>query len=376
MNARRVYSTTKMHIRTFSREKAALFFTFFFPIMLMVLFGLIFQNQGNVSYTIHVQDQDNSALSHNFTKDMGKAKSITVQIISSNISADQYMKDNDVNFLLVIPKGYEQALISYMARDQNATLPPNSTFNLTVKYDPSDSSAQVKLQIVTSIVQFMNKGLSGVTVDAVGLEPRSIVSTKFTYIEFFIPGVIGLTVMTSAVFGSIADENEYKQKGIIRKLSTTPITRGEWILSTMLYQLFLAAISSMLILMVGYIAFGAILLINIYLPVIVVATAFAFSGLGMLLGRLAKDAQSAAALANVITFPMMFLSGSFFPMEQMPGFLQSFARVLPLYYVNQGLRESMIFDNFMAAGMNSVVVGAFAVIVFTLGIYLTTWKQD
>jgi ABC-2 type transport system permease protein len=376
MNFARVYSTTVMHIRTFFREKAALFFTFFFPIMLMVLFGLIFQNQGNVNYTIHIQDQDNTPMSHEFLKEMGKAKSITVQKVDANQSAEQYMKDNDVNFMLIIPRGYEQALLAHLARDQNATSLPNSTFNFTVRYDPSDSSAQVKLQIVNSIVQSMNKGLSGVAVDVLGLEQKSIVSTRFTYIEFFIPGVIGLTVMTSAVFGSIADENEYKQKGIIRKLSTTPITRGEWILSTMIYQLFLAAISTALILIVGYIAFGAVLLLNIYLPVIVVATAFAFSGLGMLVGRLAKDAQSGVALANVITFPMMFLSGSFFPMEQMPDFLRTFAKVLPLYYVNQGLRESMIFYNLAAAAQNTVVIGVFAIVVFALGIYLTTWKQD
>jgi len=369
MNPRRVYSTTKMHIRTFFREKAALFFTFFFPVMLMVLFGLIFQNQGNVNYTIHVQDQDNTPLSHNFTDMLGKIKGVTVQRVDANLSAKQYMTDNDINFMLMIPKGYQEAIYARMSDD------PNATFNFTLRYDPTDSSAQVKLSLITTVVQEMNKKLAGAT-DTLHTRYESVVSESFSYIEFFIPGVIGLTVMTSAVFGSIADENEYRQKGIIRKLSTTPITRSEWIFSTMIYQLFLAAISTVLILIVGYFAFGAVLLINIYLPVLVVATAFAFSGLGMLLGRLAKDAQSAAALANVITFPMMFLSGSFFPMEQMPGFLQSFAKVLPLYYVNQGMRESMIFDNMMAAGQNTIVIGVFAIIVFALGIYLTTWKQD
>jgi len=369
MNFPRVYSTTKMHIRTFFREKAALFFTFFFPIMLMVLFGLIFQNQGNVNYDILVQDQDDTPLSNNFTHTLGSIKGITVSKLGANVSADQYMKDHDVNFLLIIPRGYQDAIIARSSYD------PNVTFNFTIRYDPSDSSAQVKMSLINVVVQQMNKGLSG-SKDTLGVHGKSIVSTRFTYIEFFIPGLIGLSVMTSAVFGSIADENEYKQKGIIRKLSTTPITRGEWILSTMIYQLFLAGISTVLVLVVGYIAFGAVLLINIYLPLLVVATAFAFSGLGMLLGRLAKDAQSSVALANVITFPMMFLSGSFFPMEQMPAFLQTFARVLPLYYVNQGLRESMIFDNFMAAGTNTLVIGVFAIIVFALGLYLTTWKQD
>jgi ABC-2 type transport system permease protein len=289
------------------------------------------------------------------------------------------MKDNQINFLLIVPKGYQDAVNASLARlmhEPNATFDPNSTFDLTVKYDPTDSSAQVKLQIVGAVVQAMNKGLSGVRVDPLGLEYKSIVATKFSYIEFFIPGVIGMTVMTSAVFGTILDDNEYKQKGIIRKLSTTPITRGEWILTTMIYQLFLAMISTVLILVVGYIVFRAVMIINIFLPLIVIATAFAFSGLGMLVGRLAKDAQSSSALANVITFPMMFLSGTFFPMEMMPAFLRSFAKVLPLYYVNQGLRESMIFDNLTAAGTDMAVIGVIAMIIFAAGVYLTTWKQD
>lgn len=374
MDAGRVYSTTKMHIRTFFREKAAIFFTFFFPIMLMVLFGLIFQNQGNVNYTIQVQDRDNTDLSHNFTHILGGVKGVTVETIDPGVDAAQYMKDKQVNFMVIIPRGYQDAIIARMGHDPNATF-NLTTFNLTIRYDPSDSSAQVKMQLVTAVIQRMNKVLSGAE-DTIGMKPQSIVGTRFNFIEFFIPGLIGLTVMTSAVFGSISDENEYKQKGIIRKLSTTPITRGEWILSTMLYQLFLAMISTLEILLIGYLLFGAALIINVFLPIVVVATAFAFSGLGMLMGRLAKDAQSAAALANVITFPMMFLSGSFFPMEQMPGFLQAFAKVLPLYYVNQGLRESMLFDNFLLAATNTLVIGIFSIVVFALGVLLTTWKQD
>ncbi|MBM4248530.1 MAG: ABC transporter permease [Euryarchaeota archaeon] len=369
MNPRRVHSTTVMHIRTFSREKAALFFTFFFPIMLMVLFGLIFQNTGNVDYTIHIQDQDGSYWSQNLTGTMGKVKGITVQRVDPDADSARYMKDNDVNFLLIIPRGYNDTINSRLSGV------PDTKLNLTIKYDPSDSAAQVKFQLVGGVIGYLNKMLSGQN-DTLIMNPQSVISRNFSYIEFFIPGLIGLTVMTSAVFGSIGDENEYRQKGIIRKLSTTPITRGEWILSTMLYQLFLAAISTTLVLGVGYIVFGAALFINAYLPVVVVATAFAFSGVGMLFGRLAKDAQSAAALANVITFPMMFLSGSFFPLEQMPDFLQSFARVLPLYYVNQGLRESMLFENMAAAGQATAVIAVFAVIIFALGVYLTTWKQD
>jgi ABC-2 type transport system permease protein len=96
----------------------------------------------------------------------------------------------------------------------------------------------------------------------------------------------------------------------------------------------------------------------------------------MILTRFVKEAQSAAAAANAISFPMMFLSGSFFPIELMPGFLQTLARILPLYYVNEGLRASMVFEDNMAALRYAAVIGVFAAVVFILGIMTTTLSEE
>jgi len=96
----------------------------------------------------------------------------------------------------------------------------------------------------------------------------------------------------------------------------------------------------------------------------------------MILTRFVDEAESALAAANAIMFPMMFLSGSFFPIEMMPGFLQKFAKILPLYYVNEGLRAAMIFDDHMAALKDSAVIGVFAAVVFILGIIATKWEES
>ena len=73
---------------------------------------------------------------------------------------------------------------------------------------------------------------------------------------------------------------------------------------------------------------------------------------------------------------MMFLSGSFFPVEAMPQFLKDFALILPLYYVNQGLREAMLFNDIVASIYYTVVVMVFAIIVFVAGLFFTSWKND
>ena len=95
----------------------------------------------------------------------------------------------------------------------------------------------------------------------------------------------------------------------------------------------------------------------------------------MILTRVANEAESAAAAANFIMFPMMFLSGSFFPLELMPGFLQTIARLLPLYYVNEGLRAAMVSGRPRAALRDAAMIGAFAAVVFVLGVKTTKWEE-
>jgi ABC-2 type transport system permease protein len=185
-----------------------------------------------------------------------------------------------------------------------------------------------------------------------------------------------MTVMTASLFGAVNVNAELRQKGVLRKLSTTPITRTDWILSNILYQFILAVLSTIVILLVSYAVFNVSLRINAWLPVFVVLDVFAFVGLGMMLTRVAKEAESAAAAANAFMFPMMFLSGTFFPVEMMPGFLQKFARVLPLYYVNEGLRASMVSVDNMAALGYAAVIGVFAAVAFVLGVMTTTLSEE
>ena len=168
---------------------------------------------------------------------------------------------------------------------------------------------------------------------------------------------------------------ELRQKGVIRKLSTTPITHTDWILSNILYQFIIAVICTIAMLVVSYAVFNVSLQINAWLLVFIVLDVFTFVGIGMILTRFVKEAQSAAAAANAIMFPMMFLSGSFFPLDMMPGFLQKFARILPLYYLNEGLRASMVFVNHMTALRYSAIIGVFAAVVFVLGIMATKWEN-
>jgi ABC-2 type transport system permease protein len=365
-------------LKTFSREKSAMFFTIAFPIILILVFGTIFLNQDNVSFDIHVQDLDQTDSSAQLVKILELNGKVKITTIDPAIDATQYAKDRKLTLVLVIPSGYEKALarrLGLVGGIPNAAFrDPNASVTVTYIYDASSSATATKIQLIRSGFAVVNQGMSGQP-PFIRAAETPMLTKKYRFIEFFVPGIIAMSVMTSSLSGAVNMNAELRQKGVIRKLSTTPITRTDWILSNILYQFILAVISTMAILVVSYAVFSVRLQINGWLFVLLVLEVFAFGGIGMILTRVANEAESATAAANFIMFPMMFLSGSFFPLEMMPGFLQTIARILPLYYVNEGLRAAMVIVDNTAALRYSAMIGVFATVVFVLGINTTKWEE-
>ena len=365
-------------LKSFCREKSAVFFTIAFPIILILVFGTIFMNQDDVSFELHVQDLDQTTSSAQLVKTLELDGRFKIAQVDPAIDATRYAKDKQVNLVLVIPTGYQRALVQRLGLvggvPSAAFRNSNASVTVTYIYDASSSSVSQKMQILQSALGAVNQGMSGEPPFIRSAE-TSILARKFRFIEFFVPGIIAMSVMTSSLSGAVNMNAELRQKGVIRKLSTTPITHSDWVLSNILYQVILAVISATAILLVSYAVFNVSLRIDAWLPAFIVLEVFAFAGIGMILTRVAKEAESAMAAANAIMYPMMFLSGSFFPLEMMPGFLQKIARILPLYYGNEGLRAAMVFTDNMTALRCSGIIGVFAAVVFVVGIMTTKWEE-
>jgi len=365
-------------LKSFYREKSAVFFTIAFPIILILVFGTIFMNQDDVSFELHVQDLDQTTSSAQLVKTLELDGRFKIAQVDPAIDATRYAKDKQVNLVLVIPTGYQRALVQRLGLvggvPSAAFRNSNASVAVTYIYDASSSSVSQKMQILQSALGAVNQGMSGEPPFIRSAE-TSILAKKFRFIEFFVPGIIAMSVMTSSLSGAVNMNAELRQKGVIRKLSTTPITHSDWVLSNILYQVILAVMSATAILLVSYAVFNVSLRIDAWLPAFIVLEVFAFAGIGMILTRVAKEAESAMAGANAIMYPMMFLSGSFFPLEMMPGFLQKIARILPLYYGNEGLRAAMVFADNMTALRCSAIIGVFAAVVFVVGIMTTKWEE-
>jgi ABC-2 type transport system permease protein len=356
-------------VRSWSRSRGTVFWSLLFPVMLILLFGAIFSGMGDSKYTLYVQDLDHTEMSSGFVSALNKTGVISIKNVTTNTSIISYIKDNNIKNLIVIPKGYQseiqRSLIDYTAK-----------VNITYYSDPTEQqTAQVLRTVISKVIDGFNMQITNGRA-VVGYSEESTVTENFGFIDFFIPGMIGFTIMQQSIYGSIERNTKFRKDGILRKLLTTPITRSEWILAKMLFMLFLAFISTSVAIGVGVLAFGIKVNINLLTIVIIIATSFLFSGIGMIIGRFVKEEETADMAAGAISFPMMFLAGTFFAVESMPQVIQIIAHALPLYYVNEGLRNAMIYMNQEVALLNAGIVLVFAAIFFVAGVVLTKWKED
>jgi ABC-2 type transport system permease protein len=361
------------HFKGWYRSKSTIFWTIAFPLLLIVLFGAIFGNN-NTKFDLYLQNQDLVAnsptpASLGYVQVLNRTGAFNLHMIpAENPNALQYMKDdaqlhNRGQRLLRIPLGF------------NNTLANTRKANVTLWIDNSDQASGTLRGIIdaatTSYASSMSPSATTVTVN-----DQALVVRNFRYIDFFIPGVVGMTLLTTGVFGAVNTNGRYRELKIIKKLATTPLSKIEWILGMVGYQMILATISLTVILLFGWLIFGVSVTLSIYTIGLVVAAALLFPGIGMVLANFVKEAEGADAAANAITFPMMFLAGTFWPRETLPDVLKTLATFMPLTYINDGLRDAMIYVEPAQALTNTIIALGLAVFFIVLGSILMNWKEE
>jgi len=209
----------------------------------------------------------------------------------------------------------------------------------------------------------------------VGIQPLTVASSSYKYIDFLVPGLIGFAVLTSPMFALVNVSSTYKRDKIFKALTLTPLTKAEWLLSKIIWYIIMTVISFFLMFGAGQLLFGAHITLSLGVVPFLLLGPLMFVSLGMLVGTASTSPESAAVVGNLITFPMMFLSGTFFQVSQMPMYLQGVAHVLPLYYVIDGLTSVMIYGNYGAAVFDIGVLIVIAIVFFALAVRFFEWRE-
>jgi len=366
MNPRRIIADFRIFALGFVRNSVALFFSLFFPIVLIVMFGAIYGGIGSAHASLAVQDNDSaSPITQEFLKTLNATGAVTLNFVSpdqGNLST--YLTNNSLTAGLVIPA-------NFAARIQ-AGLPAN----LTLYTDPASTGSAGAVQGAVGAALFAFNLQLAHSPALAGISTHNVGSPVFTNIDYLVPGLMGFSILVSPMFAMVDLTSTYRKDKLFRQLSLTPLTKGEWLTSKILWYVGLTFVSAALMIAVGDGIFGAHATLSWGMVPFLILGPFFFVSLGMLAGAVSRTPETAAIVGNVISFPMMFLSGTFFPVSEFGSALQTVARVLPLYYVIDGLNAVMLFNNPAEALRDAAIVAGLSVVVFVLALLAFKWRDE
>ena len=310
------------------RDKTALFFTFLFPLIFLFVFGGISGHSGT-SFHVAVISETNNQYYKDFVTAANKDKVLKIDPkITTLTQAKERMTRGQLDGTIFFPADFGNAVDGQPAGQAKVIFTQNNT--------QSGQAVQSILQgqYFGSINYGLVKGATPFTAVPDQLKNKSLSSFDYTF-----AGLLGFAILGSGIFGPINIFPELKKMGILRRLHTTPLRVWQYFMSVMLGNavvglmslaiMFVVAISLFHLRVVGnYFELAAFLIFSIILIL----------GIGLSIGGWAKNERQAAPLANIIVFPMMFLSGTFFPRFLMPGWLQSVTGFFPLTPVIDGAR--------------------------------------
>lgn len=366
MNPRRIGLYLVAFAKGYLRNPMGLFFSLIFPLILILIFGAVFSGTGTATVPLQVQNLDgNSAMSHVFLDTLNATGAVSITMVGPDVgNLSTYLAQHSYTAGLVIPAGFESHLLN------------QTPVSVLVYTNPSaGAQAGVALGAIQGVVNGLNlAAVHGQPI--VGMTNLQIGSAVYTYIDYLIPGLIGFSILISPMFSMVNISSTWKKDKLFRQLSLTPLTRAEWLTAALLWFILLSLLSALLLVGAGQALFGAhVTLTWSVLPFLIVGPIL-FVSLGLVAGRASTSPETAAVIGNIITFPMMFLAGTFFPVSSFPAYLQTVAHVLPLYYVIDGLNAGILFSNSATALGDGLIVLVLAVAFFVIATRVFSWREE
>jgi ABC-2 type transport system permease protein len=318
---------TVMLLRAYARDRTALFFGFLFPLLFMLLFGVL-NFGGSVRVNLGVVDEAKNDQSASFIATLGKID--TLKITSGDRDAQvAKLTAGDLDLVLVIPSSFRIAPATPGSSVPTLTLYRNSA---------RPEQGAVGGAILSSVIDQLSFAVTQ-TAPVVSLKSEEVTGRNLKYVDFLTPGILGMTIMqlgiSSAAFAFVAE----RSRGVIRRVMATPIPRRNYIAAHVLQRLILAVVQVLILLGVAVLLFkvtvvgglGSLLLVAVLGAVVFLCLGFAVTGL------LTTENQAAVA-TQIVTLPQLFLSGVFFSRDAVPAFLKPVADYLPLTFLNDALR--------------------------------------
>jgi ABC-2 type transport system permease protein len=335
-----LYQLTMVRFRLFLREPEAIFWIFFFPILLAVGLGIAFRNR---------------------PADVVQVGATTAQL-SQALAADKGLTSAMMN---------ETEGTHELATGQILLLAIQRADGVAYKYDDTNPDARTARLLADRAIQ-----AAAGRKDAVQAGNELVHETGARYIDFVVPGLLGMNLMGSAIWGMVFPVVEARQKKLLKRLVASPMPKWQYLASYMLSRLAMLVIEVAAFLGFARVAFGVPFRGSLWqLGLLCLMTSLAFSALGLLISSRAKTMEAASGLMNLVMLPMWILSGVFFSATRFPAVIQPLVRALPLTAAIEGMRGNMLQG--MNLGQMMPQMGnllAWFIVPFVVSLRIFRWR--
>lgn len=359
---------TKLSTRRFFRDRLAQFFSILFPLIFLFVFGSFSSGNNNVSFKVALLDQSHTQFSQQFVKQLESGKSsfeVQKDITTMNQAQDK-MSKSQIDGIIVLPDDFG-------AVKQGQNYP---TGQLELLYNQNSSgTGQTMASVLQGTFNEINNKLTGMqpplTVNSHTLNEKSLTAFDYTF-----AGLLGFSIIGLGIFGPVNVFPELKKQGILRRLHTTPLRTWQYFMATMFSQ----AITGIIAIAIQFavaIKFFHLKVDGNYIEILIftIFSIFMILGIGLAIGGWAKNERQAAPLSNIVVFPMLFLSGTFFPRFLMPQWLQGITNFLPLTPVIDGLRLlTTEGKNLIDLGPQIGLMAVWFVIIYAIAFRVFKWE--
>lgn len=303
---------TLNRLREFLREPSAIFWTFGFPVVLAVLLGIAFRTRPPEPARVVILGQGEAA--DRVAAILGEAEGVEAER-GTAATVSGALRTGRID--LVVEPSLE-----------------GGRLELDYRYDATRLESRAARLVVGEAIE---RGLG--RRDVAAARDRRVTEPGGRYIDFLIPGLIGLNIMSSSMWGIGYNVVWERRRRLLRRLAVTPMRRAHYLLSHMFSRLIFLVLEVGLLLLAGWLIFGvAVYGSLLWVGVLAVLGAFAFMGVALLIAARPDNTEVASGWMNAVMLPMWLLSGSFFTYERFPAAVHPIIRALPLTAFNDAMR--------------------------------------
>jgi len=351
-------------LRIFSRNRTVIFFTLLFPVLLMIALGSFIGNGSGVTINAQLLDQDQSPASAELVRVLKDQQVIHWTEGNHEQQALDSLKKGDNQLVVIIPKGYAQDIAD---KKQTAVVAYYDETNMT--------TSEIGISVLNQTVDTVSKNLIQYK-QQVTVEGRGIQAIHLKYIDFLVPGIVAMMIMSNNLNGVAGQISAWRERGILRRLQSTPLHASTFIAAQITARLLLNGFQAFIVILIGSLFFGTQVNGSWFLVVLfIILGTLTFMSIGFIIAGLAKTPESASPIAGLISFPLLFLGGVFFPIQNMPEMLQPIVKIIPISHLATALRQVMnVGADLSALWVEAAVLGGWMIVAFIIASFTFKWE--